>query len=422
MPNVLRKITYARKAGDTWDTEIEITGAQMQEIVIGWGSQKDAASVKVGKGGLFFDNDNSVTPMFEEEGLIRFYVAKNKSEPYTFTTDDLLFEGTIDSVKQSLSSSGNIITLETFNFYEVFFDVEIPYYEENFTFVEHLQNLITELKKAGTVIEWDSANPVLKRDGSTSFPKKTLSLDYTPAFVIVEKLCSTEFTEDGQYYWYLSKSTNGQRKFSVRAKDSTVSGTIDDTYPINNVSIDKGKDAVINFIIYNVGTDLYNNTVEDVTFSSSSIGKYGWKTHYLIEETGTIFSSLHTEEVKANPGSFTFDGNNNLTSVFPSSYPYTFKFDSSITVSSDADFNEQLRIKALEVGLNIASEYLSNTEASQYIVNLNMPFRTDISVGGLYNITLGKIRQFDKQLRVKQITYSLNGITVSLDQDTKDRE
>lgn len=423
MPNVIRQITYAPKQGDSWGTEVELPSASMQEVVVGWGSQKDSASFTIGKGKDFMDNENnSVTPFFDEEGLVRFYAAKNVSIPYTFTTDDLLLEGTIDSVPQNLGEAGNVVNINTFNFYEVFFDVELPYYEQSATFVEHARKLLTELQKAGTVVTWDSNNPTLKKDGSTSFPLKPLALDYTPAFVILEKLCSEEFTEDGQYYWYLSKDSNGQRKLSIRAKDTSIVDTINESFPINNISITKGKDAVVNYVIYNVGTDLYGNSVEDFTYDASSIGKYGWKTHFLIEETGQLFSSLFAEEVSENSSSFTFDSNGNLTDNFPSSYPYTFFFDSSVSASNDSDFNEELRIKALSLGFDVADAFIKQTAKTQYVVDIDMPFRTDFQIGGLYAFDLSRIRSFDKRLRLKQVTYALNGVRLSFDQDTKDRE
>mgnify|MGYP006296786587 CR=1 FL=1 len=417
MPNVIRKITYAKKAGESWGTEVELETARMQEVVIGWGSQKDAASFLISKGDTYFEPDNqnmddtSDPPYFEEEGLVRFYVAKDVSVPHTFTTDDLLFEGTVDNATQTLNESGNEVNVSTFNFYEVFFDVETPYYEENLNCIEHARELLNILRKSGTIITWDDNNPTLKKDGATSFPKKPLALDYTPAFVILEKLLGEEFTEDGQYYWYLSKDSNGQRKLSIRPKDDTLSGTIDESLPIQNIDIDKGKDGVINYVIYN-----------DFTYDASSIGKYGWKTHFLIEETGQIFAALHVEETNENSGSFTFDSNGNLTSNFPGSYPYTFHFDSSISVSNNSDFNEELRIEALRQGFEIADAFIKQTAKTQYIVNVSLPYRNDLIVGGLYSFDLSRIRTFDKQLRLKQITYTLNGITASFDQDTKDRE
>lgn len=422
MSNVLRKITYAKKSGETWDSEIELTTARPQEIIIGWGSQKDSASVKISKANKFFDSLNtSITPDIAEEDLVRFYIAKNKTIPHTFTNDDLLFEGTVDTATQTLGESGNEVTIKTFNFYEVFFDVELPYYEENYNFIEHAQELLNLLRNAGTIIEWDTNNPTLKKDGLTSLPKTTLALDYTPAFVILEKLCSNEYTDDGQYYWYLSKGTTGKRQLSIRPKDDTISGTIDETLPIQSISIEKGKDAVKNYVIYNVGTDLYGNTVEDFIFDASSIGKYGWKTDFIIDETGHHFSSLHVEEYIKNSGDFTFDSNGALSSPFPSGYPYTFYFDSTITVSDDSDFNEQLRIKALAQGNKYAQTILDDNKKTQYIVNINFPYTNQFIVGGLYDFNISRLREFGEQLRIKQITYSMNGITVSFDQDTKDR-
>lgn len=423
MPNVIKKITYAKKLGEGWDTEIELPPAKMQEIVIGWGSQKDSAKIDLPRANYYFDSSNPTsTPDISEEDLVRFYVAKNVSVPYTFTTDDLLFEGTVDTATQKVSEKGNIVSVSTFNFYEAFFDVELPYYEENLNFIEHAQTLLRLLQQAGTIIQWDSANPTLKKDGSTSLPKKALALDYTPAFIILEKLCDNEFTEDGQYYWYLSKDTTGQRKLSIRAKDNNAIGTIDETVPLQNISVEKGKDAVVNYVIYNVGIDLYNNTVEDFIFDASSIGKYGWKTHYLQEETGSIFSSLFAQEVTQNSSSFSFDSNGNLSDSFPTSYPYTFYFDSSVTAANDSDFNEELRIKALTLGEFVAQDEIDQLSKTQYIVNLNVPFSNDYLIGGLYTFNLPKLRNFDKQLRLKQITYSLNGMTLSFDQDVKDRE
>lgn len=418
MPNILRKITYAKKSGETWDTPVELTNAHFKNVIIGYGSQKDAATFDVPKAKRYFDDNGTNTPDIESSDLVQLYVARNKSLPYTFTNTDLLFEGVVDTVTQKVNGQGNIATVNMFNFIEVFFDVELPYYNTQLTFVEHAKALVDTLIATGNPIEWDPANNLLTKTGG--FPKKDLALNYTPAFVIMDRLVGDDFTEDGQYFWYLSKGSAGKRKFTIAKKDNTLTGTIDETLPIQDISVDKGKDAVLNYLIYNCGIDHEGVSVESFVFDAGSIGKNGWKTDFMIDETGHIFGSLQEAEVRNNRSDFTFDSRDNLTSPFPSSYPYTMHFDGS-TANNDAEYNDKLRVEALAQGERDALSRLDNIAKEQYVVNINLPYTNKFVIGGLYSFDLEKLRQFDNQLRLKNINYTMEGVTLSFDQDAKDR-
>lgn len=433
MGSVIKKVVHVPKDGEDWDeaSAVELSTARNIQVNAGWGSIKDDFSITLSNGSAFFDDKfTSVTPYIEEEDLIRIYIKDNAADSYTFVDDDLIIEGTVRQANQEVNESGNIVTINGFNFAEVFFDAEIPFppfneeFDDSGTCMEMARAIVDFLSDAmGVPISWDTTNPSVKKDGITSFPTKNLALNYTPVFVILEKIFSTEFTEDGQYYWYLKKSSGNQRLLTVLPKTNTTQSLVfDQNLMINNLSIERGKDTVKNFVIYNAGIDLYGHSVEDYTVDVSSVGKYGWKTHYMVEETGMIFGALFQEEVKNNAGSFSFDAEGNINSNFPTSYPYTFSFDATKSAANDAEFNNVIKVEALRQGLEQADRLIEQTSIAQYVVTATIPFRNDLVLGGLYDIQLSRARPFSRKLRLKEIRHIGAKTTAVFDEDEKDKE
>jgi hypothetical protein len=421
------RVELYKRAGYDWNMTYGAVLNTARDLKIELGAQaaKDTFSLKLDNGKLFFDGLNSqITPDIEEQDLVRVFGKKDFTTGYTFTNSDILFEGTVNTGNQQLSDSGDILSVEGFNWFEVFFNVSIPAGGTNYTnknCMEMLRTLVTvDLKHSGIDITWDPLNPATKTDG-TSFPLKTLATNYTPTFMIIEKLASNDYTADGQYVYYIGQGSDGKRQFSIRPQKTTPETTvITDLLPIESVSIERGKDNVKNYIIYNCGTDLYGQSVEWYTYDATSIGRYGWNTYYAIDETGQMFTSVLNNEIRAKKSSFTFDSNGNLTSSFPSSYPYVFAADGT-SVANANDYNNQLRTLALAQGFERAQALITQVNKAYYNVSITMPFRTDFLLGGLYNIQLTKVRSFSNQLRLRYITYTTTQAVFTFDQDIKDR-
>jgi hypothetical protein len=403
------------------------------KLDLGAQSVKDKFSFSLDRGDQHMDNTlgetGMPTPFMEEQDLIRVYMKKDPVDDYAYVQDDIIFEGTVRQVAQKLDDSGNICTVEGFNWFEVFFDVEIPIGGSNYTdktCMEMLRYMIeNQLSGTGINIGWDPSNPTFKQDGVTSFPQKSMSLNYTPIFMIIEKLSSNEYTSDGQYTYYISRGTDGRNLFSIRAQTGETEDLVlsDEVIPIETVDINRGSDNVRNYIIYNCGIDLYGVSVEWYYFNSTSIGKYGWKTYFAINETGNIFSALLSREITDKKSSFTFDAQGNLTSPFPASYPYTFAFNSAISAANAAEYNQKLREEALAQGLQKARAIADNYNTAYYLVDLTMPWRGDLVLGALYSVSLKHTRPSfpATQIRLKNLSITSKNVVASFDQDIKDR-
>jgi hypothetical protein len=432
MPNIIQQVERYPLAGSDWayTQQTILRTARNVTATKVWGIKKGTFSFELDKGNKFFDGvDNLRTPELDFRDLIRISFKKTPgTSTYTFVNDDMIMEGIIDDVNQEVSpDSGNIVKVTGYDWAEVFFNIELPVFFSQKNFMEMLREIITiRLAQDFTIkIEWDSANPTVKIDGTTSFPLKNLGLNYTPVYTMLDQITGDDYTGDGKYFWYISRGTNGVRTFSVRPQSSTIGGstTISETLPIEKLSIARNKDAIRNFIIYNCGTDLYGVSVEDYYADAASIGRNGWGTYYMINETGGIFASLLSTEQTTQRSRYTTDGNGNFTSNFPTSYgsPYTFTFNSATSVSSNSDFNQQLRLEALRQGLARATAYVQTSNRGFYSITATFPYTTNFTLGVKYNFALDYIRKFVGPLRLKEIQYTLTNVTGTFDQDIIDR-
>jgi len=265
-----------------------------------------------------------------------------------------------------------------------------------------------------------------KSDG-TSFPKLDIALNYTPFYEITERLTSNENTKDGQYYYFVRSAVNGKRYLTIRnMQEVDAIATFSQGVTTEGISVDKGKDEVKNFVVYNCGTDLAGNAIEDVYYDLGSIGKVGFKYFYMVEESADISGNIMSTEAKADGGiNFNWDATEEKwtsSDHYPTGYNYTwvsFKDESGSTITStDADdFNSDLSEIALLAGKQAARRYVDNTKNPPYTETLNFPFRNNFILGGLYNVNLPG-RNVNRPLRIKEASYSIkNGTDITFEED-----
>jgi hypothetical protein len=413
MAYVTRKVEVFNKEGDSWATDgTAIPSAFNVEVKKGTGKIKNSFSFKVPKGKEYFEK---VSNPFINENLVDIYI---KEDGTAFVDSDRLIQGTIKSVGQSMDDSGDVLFIKGDDFTEVFFDNHLPINEENKTWVELIKIVLEQAKNNNNKqIEWGTANPDRKNGtASSEFPKKNLVLNYTRVSEIIEKLTSNEFTEDGQYVYWL-ENKGGTFYFNTRFKGSEVAGTITEGEDNYQTKIRKKKENIKNFVIFNCGLDLNGNAVEGVYYDEVSIGKYGFKSYYATELTGDLFVNVLNTEREANISSFNPNSEGEPTVKIPTTFPYTF-VDGYVS-DGTTNFNSYLKDgtgKVLSQGEQIAAAIASNSSTPQYTLELNQRFTNKYNLGEQWSCNFPS-RNINRPLRIEAISQKVGETSITFVED-----
>jgi len=424
----------------------------------GIGDIKDSFSFRLPNvNNTFFDAANNLV----EDDIVRIYQWKNKT---TFTAaDDLLIEGSMKTINEDIDSKGRGIIVNGFDFIETFFDNQVATVGDSFqqkTVPEMVQVILEEsrrlLKGTGGAkitrnVFWantgngytGTANSTLKSDGVSSFPTKNYVNNFRKVSDLLEELSSDKYTEDGQYrYWVVQQDVSGntnpdiaqdiRRLFLIwrDTKDATQSEIITEGINTKPIKVKRNKDEVLNFIIYNSGIDLFSQPVQYFAFDAISIGKFGYKTKYMVEETVDIFNGLVQTEIENDRTRtlFTYDSDNRPTSRSPQSYPYTFQFNTrddnfnqsttKQTASSNNDYNNKLVREAEALGYFRAMRMIERSSKPKYRVDVTYNWRNDLVFGGNYQVSIPS-RNLNRQLRLIEINYDKFNTNAFFEEDPK---
>lgn len=392
------------------DTGTELTNCKNVIVKKGIGKIRNTFSFELSRGDEYYVGDQ---PDIAAEDLVRIWMWRDSENP---SDSDLEMQGIVRNVRSEVNTKKNVIRVKGNDLTESFFDIDLPASYQNKTCIEILRALIEEVRdKTGRNIYWDyDNNPQAKTDGST-FPDKNLVLNYTKVYEMLEKLTSHEYTEDGKYYYWV-ESRDNKNYFVLSAPGSTITKSFSVGEDAFDYTLDKNKDNVVNYVIFNCGSDLYNNAVESVTYDVSSIAKAGFKTRYMIEESTTaLFSSYHDLERKKNISDFNPDDDNYPQDEFPTSYPYTFAIDGE-SVDNDKEFNNHLRELALAEGKLIADQLIYMSKYPFFEFNFNRRYNKDYSPGDIVQCDIN-FRNINLPFRLNDMSIDVGGVEYSFKQD-----
>lgn len=414
---------YKLLGANTWDESnpIDLSSyAYDTEVNEGIGNIKDSFSFRLAKGDTYFASGASVP---EDGDLLRIWMKRDSA---SFVDADLLIEGTVKAVEQSITTSTNSLKVSGYDFFEMLFDFQVPVAIQQKNWAEALQILMQDAQMVSRGLKWDPANPTVKADGSTEFPLFDLAMNYTPFYQIVEKLTSDKYTEDGQYVYYITTDLSGTRYLTIRStKDSTV-GTITEgaastiAQSPTSIKISKTKENVKNFIVFYAGDDLRGNSIQGVYYDLSSIGKHGFKYHYMVDETGDTAKTILYDEASVNSSDFNFSGGKwTSTDHFPTSYSYSWSIllDGAAVQSTDADdFVDDHADLARQQARAIADNFAKNSGKVKYVTTIAYLFRRDLALGSLYQCNLPS-RNINRPLRLAEARHSISGTDYTFEED-----
>lgn len=430
MGAVYQQVLLYKKQGtlsgnDAWSTSSNTISNVAIDVEIKKGvmNVKDTFSFRLARPQTYY---TSATPTVEYGDLVRIYFTRDTT---TFTVSDLLIEGVVTTVPLDEGPDNKFITVKGNDFFEMMFSVQIPISGlegSQKTCMEILRGAMDRYEFSSRNLYWDSTNPTTKANGD-SFPIIDLALNYTPFYQIVEKLTSNENTGDGQYVYYVT--TDGTRRYlTIRNRqEATTLGSFTEGTLTESIKLEKNKDDVKNFVIYNAGNDLAGNPAEFFVADYASIGKVGFQEYYMIEETADVTDYVMQEEARqAGTTYFAWaNGKWDATSSgtvgqYPKAFPYTWQrwqiSGTYATATDDEEFDDQLRTIGMNQASIIARNFIERTKTPKYRTEMSFRFRNDFTLGGLYDVVV-PTRNINRKLRITEATHTLRGTTITFEED-----
>jgi len=209
----------------------------------------------------------------------------------------------------------------------------------------------------------------------------------------------------------------------------TVSGFYEIVYGQQEMlamSAEQDTDEVINFVIYNVGTAPDGSNVDYLEINTDSVASQFGKWLYYTKTSNTI-SQIIAKEQNAHPDSFPRDDQGRFTSVYPSSYPYTFTFNAlddnlqelsyKAVAYSDDDYNKIIKTKAHAEARKEVLKLLSLYSGARMRAKITYSFTNKYAIGALALVTLPDLGLYSKKLRIVQIDYDFWTTTLTLEED-----
>ena len=441
MSYIVKRAYLYHKDGEEWNSTVdEDLSDEVVDLTVakGVGGIKDSFSFNMQDASRFF----SPVKRIVNDDLIKIWIQRDGS---TFSDDYLFITGIINAINFSETTSEESITISGYDFSEVMFDFQIPPRYMNKTAPEIIRAILEEDPLKGRGITAGTIQEV-KNDGS-EFPIKNLAGTYTYVFELMEQLSGPDYTDDGQYYWYID--TDKKLHWKGKSTDTEDINIDAEEMDINSIKVSHKKADVKNFVVYNCGIDLEGNAVESVDYDEVSIAKVGFKYYYAVQETVKLFDELLRNEIEGyrTRGSLsttwgsdivntttgawvsqqTFPTPNNSPLSGGNTYTWLTKkleengTQTTLTSESNSEFNDHAVELALQMGENVSQSIISFNSKPKYQLSVEIPFRSDLILGGLYPVNVPE-RGLNTNLRLMEFSIDLANMTLKFEQDVGDFE
>lgn len=442
---------------DTWDAEFLVGDNQKVFVYVNGTLKTYTTDYTLSGSTLTFgsapasgsDNIKVVFSVLESGDLVRTY---KKRSSKSFTADDIIIEGTIDTPSSSITPSGNVLTINGVGIIENIFAALVFVRDVALT-QPHLiiQSVINQINNYNPLrkiyganpAEWAAIGNATARSDSSAFPTIQYSSSYKSALEVVEEISGDNYTKDGNYFFYMVyNGTDDRYEFHWKYKKPELSSSativwnsyiivvfdvaiVDSNCLISKLS--KSNSEVINAIIYNVGLDCNEVPWEFLNFANTSMVGHGTKWKYVIG-TNNIFSDLINREFEADRTLWAVGADGNRTSNYPiDSSSWTFQFktrntDGSLTgtaatATSDTEFNDALKLEAEAVGKEATDRILLTYGAPRLKAEFEFPFLNSYTLGDLTAIVSTRFGIENYPLRLVEIKHDEWTTTLYYEED-----
>lgn len=417
MSYVTWKIQRNAFTGTTWSgTTTDVVDFYDPVLEVNAGDKKDSFAFKLNNPNGVYDN------VFQPNDKLTISRVTNTA---SFGSSDIKMIGVIRDIPTDSSGMKDELRLEGYNFSEavttalVFYDAAT-----NKSPLEIVKECIASvaLQNTNFGIEWDTVNnPLLNKKDGTPFTTLKKRYFYVPLSKVIEEMLSDKFTEDGSYLWWVDNNN----KFQVRSNAGGSEHDYNLSTDTDTVNYKDGKDIkdVKNFIILKGGTDPSGKQIQAVLRDYSSISRHGMKFYYAISQN-TYAENLNKLDVGADatdryptslPGSFVTQWNASYTATVEG---VSVTKGSAVTVTTKLQYKEVLREEALTKLREEAQQIIDGTKYGKLKVDITVRSGSKTwLLGDRINCTIPKLSSLPKMLRVREIQYTTDTDTYSLEED-----
>ena len=403
------KIERYAFANNTWSgTPDVLTTYQDPQVSSKVGDSVDTFSFKVHNFNNEFDN------YFKVSDKILISRVVNSS---TLAGSDLLVTGIIKALPNDESGTQDLIRVEGVNFSETLARALVFVDGNSLTIPNFIKQAINHVGAYNDnfKVTWHPDNPTVKTDGS-AFPVVTERWYNKSLLKLIEKYSSKTATEDTNYYWYI----DNDNRLVWRARQATVSNSFNvATDKYKSIKTKKDTKDVYNFVIMKGGTTPGGTAISTRVVNNVSMAKHGFKPYIIVSNAGYAKTLIS--------GDLGVDA----TSSYPSSYPFTTTWvssitsadapsctkDSTITINSNGEYNTAIKREAKFLLEEEATRFLDVRGKGKLMCEITFQAGKGWAIGDVINVTIPSIGKLNNPMRVSEAQYHTDTDTYTLIED-----
>ena len=376
--------------GKTETGAYESTGTELTDILainvsLILGESADSFSFSI----LNYD-DNQLN-YFKVDDNVKIYGSMDGTN-YT-----LLLDGIINQKQNTSNLTSKTVNISGLNRLEKLFNSLISTTGEGVQrtasyWIKHILYQVNLFNKFG-----GTDREILYND--TTVTPTTYLIDYRKglekAFKLIEELSQDQYTDDGQYIYYLDTDNY----FHWKPKSLASTSELEYGNQILTHRTQKGMYELINYIIMNCGKSPYGATILQMDYNVQSINKYGWKVKLISRES--IANELRQQDQDKNYKPEYWDDG----AEFPNAYPYTTVWGE--VVADDGEYNSSFVDVCLATGKLGIGALLEQTTGATYKVDLSVEPSFAYVLGDVHSLKIpDNFWTSPQDIRLNSINYS----------------
>lgn len=411
----IRQYAYTGLSGSSaWSiTPTILSDCYDVNVRVAVGDAKDVFSFKRN------NERNSTIGTIEAQDRIEIYYLLNNATADTVNGSNLVINGVVKKVEEVVNDKGKILNIDGTSFSEiittglVFFDSGSSHTLDVMEFIQGCLNSIRNFDNTFS-ISWDGSNPTVKVSDGTAYSilnsgnqERAYYLSFNK---VLEKYLQSTYTEDGRYYYFIRNTTPSTAVLSIRKRTNDIVGAITEGTHFYNSKFGLDATDVKNFIIVKCGYDPASKPITTRYDNVSSRAQNGFRYYMLVDHN--IAGNLLAQELSK----FRTLGIFQESSNFPTSFAgYTTTW--GLSASSNNDWTSKFIARAKTLGEAKGRDFSALYENG--LLTLTADFRPTMNyvLGSKYSITAPSYAITDKLMRITDISYDINSVTVTFNEE-----
>ena len=414
-------------------TLINIPEIVKPEIIINLGDAKNSFKFEVNNFAGKYNN------YFKPNDRIDIYRVCNTSST---ATTDLLMSGTIRNTPVEVTGGKQKLKIEGYDYTEaVLGAITFGDYQQTpiNTAIQQGLTFANNINKPNFQVTWDAGNPTTRHIDGAAFPNVGEAFFYAPLKNLVEKYSSNVYTKDDVDYYYFIDNNNN---FIWRPRLNTADWSFNiATEDVISYKLAKDLKDTKNFLILKGGILPNGNQVQVPIRDMASIAKHGMK-YYISVSNNNNTKKYNSQDLAQSYGEVPptssypseIEAGTTFTTAWYSSYTGSVKYSlvSSISMTKGSKVT-------INTGTAAGNKAAYCAVLRQHVVTLLKAegqailelykwgkLKTDIelrpgkvnwSLGDVVQVTIPMLSNSAKPMRIKEIQYTEDTDTYSLEED-----